>query len=143
MHLAYGAPYTDTAIQQTEKVQRRAARWVKRDYSRISSVTAMLQSLQWRSLDQRRKNNRLSLLYKITNDLVAISGDRYLTALQRQSRSSHPVTYRQLLTSTDYYKYSFFTRTIVLWNSLPLAVVSLPSVDEFKRTVSQINHFSP
>ena len=39
------SPHTDTAIQQIEKVQRRAARWVKRDYSRTSRVTAMLQSL--------------------------------------------------------------------------------------------------
>ena len=91
------SPYTDTAIQQFEKVQRRAARWVKSDYSRTSSVTAMLQSLQWRSLDQRRIDNRLSLMYKIANDLVAIPGDQYLTALQRESRTSHAMAVSVLL----------------------------------------------
>ena len=65
------SPHTDIAIQQIEKVQRRAARWVKRDYSRTSSVTAMLQSLNWRRLDLRRIDNRLSVMYKITHDLVA------------------------------------------------------------------------
>ena len=60
------SPHTDTAIQQIEKVQRRAARWVKRDYSRTSSVTAMLQSLNWRRLDLRRIDNRLSVMYKMT-----------------------------------------------------------------------------
>lgn len=137
------SPYTDTAIQQIEKVQRRAARWVKRDYSRTSSVTAMLQSLQWRSLDQRRIDSRLSLLYKITHDLVAIPREQYLTAPQRQSRISHPMAYRQIPTTTDYYKYSFFPRTIVHWNSLPLEVVTLPNVDKFNEAVGQLNHFSP
>ena len=37
------SPHTETVIQQIEKVQRRAARWVKRDYSRTSSVTAVTQ----------------------------------------------------------------------------------------------------
>ena len=113
------SPHTDTAIQQIEKVQRRAARWVKRDYSRTSSVTAMLQSLNWRRLDLRRIDNRLSVMYKITHDLVAIPRDQYLTALQRQSRTSLPMAYRQIATSTDCIKYSFFPRTIVHWNSLP------------------------
>ena len=137
------SPHTDTAIQQIEKVQHRAARWVKRDYSRTSSVTAMLQSLKWRRLDLRHIDNRLSVMYKITHDLVAIPRDQYLTALERHSRTSHPMAYRQIATSTDYIKYSFFPRTIVHWNSLPPEVVSLPCVDDFNRAVSQINHVSP
>ena len=59
--------------------------------------------------------------------------DQYLTALQRQSRTSHQMAYRQIATSTDYIKYSFFPHTIVHWNSLPPEVVSLPNVDDFNR----------
>ena len=136
-------PHTDTAIQQIEKVQRRAARWVKRDYSRSSSVTAMQQSLNWRRLDLHRIDIRLSIMCKITHGLVAIPRDQYLTALQRQSRTSHPMAYRQIAISTDYIKYSFFPCTIVHWNSLPPEVVSLPNVDDFNWAVSQINHVSP
>jgi len=43
-------------------VQRRAARWVKHDYGQTSSVTDMMQSLHWHRLDQRRIDNKLSLL---------------------------------------------------------------------------------
>ena len=37
-----------------EAVQRRAARWVYRDYSYTFSVTVMMKDLNWRPLDQRR-----------------------------------------------------------------------------------------
>ena len=99
-------------------------------------MTALLQSLNGRRLDLCRIDNRLSFMYKITHDLVAIPKDQYLTVLQRQSRTSHPMAYRQIATSTDYIKYSFFPRTIVHWNSLPPEVVFLPNVDDFNRAVS-------
>ena len=60
------SPHTDQDIKKLEDVQRRAARWVMRDYQLTSSVTAMLQDLNWRTLDQRRIDSRLVLLYKVT-----------------------------------------------------------------------------
>ena len=60
-------PFTDSNISKLEAVQRRAARWVKHDYGQTSSVTEMMQSLHWRRLDQRRIDNKLSLMYKITH----------------------------------------------------------------------------
>ena len=46
-------------------VQRRAARFIKRDYSYESSVTQMLKNLDLSSLENRRKMNKLTVLYKI------------------------------------------------------------------------------
>ena len=73
------SPHTATDIQKVEAVQRRAARWVYRDYSYTSSVTAMIKDLNWRPLDQRRIDSRLIMLYKVTYDLVAIPASQYLT----------------------------------------------------------------
>jgi len=42
-------PFADSYISKLEVVQRRAARWVKHDYGQTSSVTAMMQSLHWRT----------------------------------------------------------------------------------------------
>ena len=56
-------PFTDSNISKLEVVQRRTARWVKHDYGQTSSVTEMMQSLHWRTLDQRRIDNKLSLSY--------------------------------------------------------------------------------
>ena len=41
-------------IHQIEMVQRKAARFVYNDYSRHSSVTDMLNQLNWLSLEKRR-----------------------------------------------------------------------------------------
>ena len=48
------SPYTQTIINKIEAVQPRAARWVTNDYSSYSSVTQMINTLGWRSLEQRR-----------------------------------------------------------------------------------------
>ena len=46
--------------------------WVKHDYGQIYCVTDIMQSLHCRRLDQRRIDNKLSLMYKITHNLIAI-----------------------------------------------------------------------
>ena len=64
-------PYHLNDIQALEKVQRRAARWVMNDYSWYSSVSAMLHSLNWPSLQLRRRISRLQTFYKATYKLSA------------------------------------------------------------------------
>ena len=73
------SPNTQTYIYQIEMVLRRAARWIKSEYSRTSSVTDMLHSLNLRRLDLRRVDTRLSLFYKIHYNMVAIPIEDYLT----------------------------------------------------------------
>jgi len=65
-------PYQSVHITSIEKIQKRAARWVLHDYSRHSSVTSMLQKLQWPSLESRRMKARLCLIYKAKNNLIAL-----------------------------------------------------------------------
>ena len=38
------------------------------DYNRTASVTEMLNSLQWQTLEEQRNNLRIALLYKIIHD---------------------------------------------------------------------------
>ena len=48
-----------------ENVQKRAARFVTRNYSyETCSLTVILEELKWETLQKRRKDNRLILLYK-------------------------------------------------------------------------------
>jgi hypothetical protein len=51
-------------------VQRRAAHFVTGDYRTTSSVTQMLEALQWTELQQRRKRAKVIMLYRIVNHLV-------------------------------------------------------------------------
>ena len=48
------SPHTDLDINNFESLQRRAARWVTRDYQYTSSVLTMLRDLNWSTLNQRR-----------------------------------------------------------------------------------------
>jgi hypothetical protein len=44
------------------------------------AVTAMIQRLGWRSLEDRRRDARLTMLYKIDHELVAISRTDQISA---------------------------------------------------------------
>ena len=54
------------------RVQRAAARYCLNDYNFTSSVTEMLKVLNWQTLENRRIQNLLILLYKIKHNLVAV-----------------------------------------------------------------------
>ena len=62
---AFNAEKCDS--NQLEMVQRKAVRFVKSDYSRKSSVTAMRQDLGCDTLLQRRDQSRLSMMYRIAH----------------------------------------------------------------------------
>ena len=110
--LEYASPiwdqYTKGKILQIEKGQRRAARWTINDFETRSSVTGMLDNLGWRTLEQRRADARLSIFYKIGYGLVAIAMPVYIQPNLRVSRNCHSVTFRQVQTSRNLYKVSFF-----------------------------------
>ena len=85
------SPYTQANIKKVEAVQHRAARWVTNDYSLYSSVTQMIISLGWRSLDQRRADARLIMFYKIVYGLVAIHLPTHVQRQVMMTRTMHPV----------------------------------------------------
>ena len=136
-------PYTDKNIDKIEMLQRRAARWVKNSYSSYDSVSNMLEDLGWRSLENRRIDSPLTMFYKIIYGYVAMQIPSYFEKPQRYTRHMHPLSLRQIHTSTTYYQQSFYPATIVLWNRLPPDLVLRADLDSFKEGVCQINHRSP
>ena len=73
--LEYGSavwdPYLQKDIQSIKMVQRHAAFWVKSDCRYNSSVTSILEDLQWPSLQHRQYVTRLKLFYNIVNYLIS------------------------------------------------------------------------
>ena len=58
-------PHCNGLNGELKNVQRRAATFVARNYIReTGSMTGILEELKWETLQKRRKNNRLILLYK-------------------------------------------------------------------------------
>ena len=136
-------PHTKEDIKRIEGVQRRAACWVLGYYSTYSSVTDMIGKLGWRTLNQRRTDSRLVLFYKITYGYVAEPLTSYFIHLSRASSTSHPLAYRQIPATTNYYKYTFIPLTVVQWNKLPISVTTLTDLDSFIRAVCQVCHSKP
>ena len=122
-----------TSINKLEMVQRRAARYATNRFRNTSSVSDMLESLQWESLQSRRAKIQLIMLFKIINNLVDIPAADYLTPAPSKTRSNHSKKILQPHTRTDTLKYSFFPRTTRLWNSLPAAVAEASDLVSFKR----------
>ena len=65
-------PTTKHSINKLEMVQRRAARYVHRDWRRHSSPTEMMNQLKWHTLKHRRHTARLTMMYNIQHNLVDI-----------------------------------------------------------------------
>ena len=83
-----------------------------------------------------------SLIYKITNNLISILISESLIPLVRPSQHYHPLSYRLIPATTDYYNFSFFPRAVFHWNNLPLETVACSTLDQFNQAVCKIDHVS-
>ena len=134
-------PYIKHEIERLERVQRQAARFISNDYKsrEPGCITRMLQELNLPSLESRRQQQRLKLLYKIQdNQLPAIPPHNFLTPLnqsrrrvklkihhdfqddnilQRQASNNSKAFYIPPL-NNEKRKNSFFIRTLYEWNAL-------------------------
>jgi len=121
-----------------ERVQRRVACWITSKHDRGTSVTALLHQLHLEPLEERRHISRLTFLYKILNEHVAMPMNQLdLVLCVRPVRGS---TTKQRLKiprcATTQFQKSFAARTITEWNSLPDSITSLASVSSFGSQLS-------
>ena len=121
-------------------VQRIAARFACNNYRREASVTTMRDELGWRSLKQRRADQRLIMLYKIVNNLVEVDLSKEHTPLTRHSRNSQTKSFTIPYEKKPYLQYSFLPRTIKQRNSLPATLATTPSLNVFKSGVCELKH---
>ena len=98
-------PYYAKDINKIERVNRRAARFIVGDHSPRSSITAMLAQLGWSTLEDRRQNLRLTLMFKVVKKLVAVP-PTHLDRADSRTRANHPHKFRTIRTSTELYRNS-------------------------------------
>ncbi len=134
--LEYSCPIWDPHFQKDiirlEKVQRKGARVILKDYDPYSSVTAMLDRLGWESLQERRRELRLALLYKIVHGLVVVPTEEILQKSDSRTRKSHQYTHRHIHANTDCFKFSFFPRTVPEFNKVTSETVESGTLHTFK-----------
>ena len=105
-------PYRQGDIDKLNKIQRAAARFVTNNYQRKSSVTALIQDLGWTDLQTRRKNFRLTSLYKILNGLIAVPVSDLLTPADERTRGGHKKSFKHIRANTTLGQNSFLYKTI-------------------------------
>ena len=92
---------------ELEKVQNLEARFVTRNYNfEMGSMTGILEHLKWESLKKRRRDSRLTLLYKGLKGKASIPTDE-LIPLVRRCRNNHSMAYRVSIANTNIYMCSF------------------------------------
>ena len=143
-YLEYACAVWDTHvtsdIQKIEMVQRRAARFVARNYSRVDgTVINILNELNWSSLQERRKKSCLAIMNKIHTNDVAIPIPEYVQRqTMKSTRQYHPMKFHPMEVSTNVYKYSYFLKTISDWNNLPSSVIDLNTIEGFTTALCNV-----
>ena len=140
-----------------EKIQRKAARFITGDYKTRSpgSVTNMLKSLELPLLQERRKELRLTFLFKVVEELVpAIPPDTYLVPAtnNRRIRATKFSDYQSQNTvrstnnsrcfvspqcNTAIRRNSLFIRTIADWSELDDHQVRSTTVEGFRSSLQR------
>ena len=123
-------PWQKTLSQKIESVQGSAARYVCNNYNYTNSVTPMLKSLIWHTLEYRRNQSSLMYFYKIRNVLVHVDHHHLIPTRNLNYLIPH--------SNTQYHSNSYFPRTIRLWNSLPGTVQASPSLAIFATRLAAV-----
>ena len=138
-------PYDDVDIDAVEMVQHRAVRWIHGYGPRERcSVTKLRTQLKLDTLEHRREQARLTLMFKVTKGLIAVTEDDLNLKLQdtrtrKKKLERSAKTFKSLPGRLDRRKFSTVNRTIAPWNKLPAAVAEMPdSVDTFKSRLSAL-----
>ena len=122
-----------------ERIQRRAGCWIANAHGPNVSVTELLRDLSLEPLDVRRRVSRLTFLYKVLNEHVAVPPDKIDLVLCRRPARGLSTRQRFVIprSRSTQYQESFVPRTISEWNSLPDTVTSAGSVSSFRSRLSR------
>lgn len=129
--LEYGCtiwnPYTVSDINTIESVQRKAIRFIYRRFDWNFSPSSHLAALDLQPLSVRRDHECLKLLHILVNTPRYSLKQNYLSPAKLTStRNSHILNIATFHPRTNLFKYSFFPRTIEIWNTIPGEIRSLP-----------------
>ncbi len=129
--------------KQLESVQIEAARIVC-GATKLCNIEKLYHELKWETLDNRRNNHKLLLLYKMKNnktpsylsDLIPQqTQDRYIL----RNASDIPL----IPCRTQLYKNSFLPSTIRDWNRLSEPIRNAPSIMSFKARLNKHKSKAP
>ena len=134
----YASPVWDSHIKRNtnkiEMVQRRCARYVTGNFDRTSSLTSLLNYPSWPTLEERRRQYRIAVMYRILHN----NWQSFLTNTSSCTRS-HSCRLFVPFCKNHIYASSFFPRTSKDWNNLTFDPADAPSLDILTRKLRDDN----
>ena len=132
-HLEYATavwdPYRQNQVEKLEAVQSHAVRFI--DYDNNNSVSKLKKSLSLELLSERRKSHRLQIFHKLVYIDIALPLPPYYKLSIRETGNYLMNSFTRPSGRHDYYKYSFFPRTIRVWNCLLPENIALHIIQHF------------
>ena len=124
--------YVEGDIKLLEAIQRQAVRFIYEEYGRYASITSLLSQLDLDLLATRRLVFQFTMSFKIHYQQINLQFPPCVQLHPTSGRKSHHLRYHPVPAARDSYKYSFYVRTIPVWNRLPQEAVESPSVAVFQ-----------
>ena len=123
-------------ILTLESVQRFATKICTKSWN--TNYQYCLGKLRLQTLNMRSSCLKQCHLYKLVHGLSIFPNSPVTTSSSHSypTCSNHNLSLHVPSSRTNAYYYSFFCDAIRTWNSLPCSVASLPSLNLFKKTVS-------
>ena len=136
------SPSSDAGFARLESVQRRAVRWIlseqQENYDELTYLTK-LRTLDLLPIEFKLAHTDLSLFHRIVYRSTVIKLPYYLRQVTSEDltrlRSDHRDTTQlicEIEERLDVFKDSFFNRTYIYWNRLPVNLRKEPDIDEFQ-----------
>ena len=144
-------PFTKTQLDKMDAFQKRCIKWILDEeftsYQSFENYTYKCRQLKILPLSKRFELNDLTLFHKIVNGVITQELPNYLQLYKGSTRlrSSHHdnlsyvLTLVQTQSNSSLLKKSFFYRTHLLWNNLPLEIRDHSCPDIFKSKLK--DHF--
>ena len=144
------SPYTIKHKKLVENVQRRATKFIL-DYPQDLTYADRLAKIKILPLEFRRDISDLCLLFKSRTGAITTDVNKYICTFEPgyQSRNYDKNNYNLIIKhKQDYFRNSFFIRTVELWNTLPSHVKSSNSLSIFKSHLhklysTKLSHYVP
>ena len=136
-------PHHQNHIDDIEKVQKRAARFVTNNYTMETGNSKLnLDKLEWPTLEERRLQTKLVTFQKCRLKEIDIPTDHLTLKTRRTRLGGDGPTYQRLFSDIDSHIYSFFPHTLLLWNYLPPEVRTSTDINYFSSQIKNINLIS-
>ena len=116
-----------------ENVQKFALRMCSKRWDQAYSQ--LLQLFDITKLSERRLYLDLCTMFKIVHGLFHFPSGIFNTYSGRTPNTNRPLLFHRPFTRTNYFYNSFVPRTVAIWNTLPLSLVSNSYVPHFRSHV--------